>query len=79
MSLVTQMLIAENFGLRVSIEQLADILKMARGTIYNQISAGTFPIHTFVDGKARFADYRDVAAYVDSCRSRVKVDAGIPA
>lgn len=71
-SLVTQMIIAERYGTRVSLQQLASELRMAVGTIRNQVSAGTFPIPTFLDAGGRFADYRDVAAYVDRCRERAQ-------
>lgn len=70
MSLITQAYIVERYGLRLSVEQLAELLGMAKGSIYNQISAGTFPIPTYVDLGKRCADYRDVAAYLDECRSR---------
>lgn len=43
---------------------------MSKNTIYNQVSTGTFPVLTYVDGKKRFADVRDVASYLDTCRTR---------
>jgi hypothetical protein len=67
MSLVTQMLVAEKYGARLTMEQLAEVLKVAKGTLYNQISAEACPIRTYLDGGRRFADYRDVAAHLDSC------------
>ncbi|HWH75079.1 MAG TPA: hypothetical protein VNV16_12530 [Methylibium sp.] len=69
-SLVTQVIVADKYGLRLSVEQLGEVLGLKRGTIYNQISAGTFPIPTYVDGGGRWADYRDVAAHLDACRER---------
>ena len=74
-SLVTQMIVAERYGLRLRIEQLATLLDVSKGSIYNQLSAGTFPVPTYLDGKLRFADYRDVAAYLDDCRARAKLEA----
>ena len=74
-SLVTQMIVAERYGLRLRVEQLATLLDVSKGSIYNQLSAGTFPVPTYLDGKLRFADYRDVAAYLDDCRTRAKVTA----
>jgi len=67
-SLVTQMIVAEKYGLRVGVQDMAELLKMNPGSIRNQISAGTFPIATYVDNGKRWADYRDVASYIDSCR-----------
>lgn len=74
-SLVTQMIIVERYGTRVSMDQLAKELGLSRGTIYNQIAAGSFVIPTFLDCGKRWADYRDVAAHVDTCRSRAKASA----
>lgn len=68
-SLVTQMLVAERYGLRLNTDQLAQVLGLEPGTVRNQISAGRFPIRTYVDGK-RWADYRDVADYLDKCRQQ---------
>lgn len=72
-SLVTQMIIAEKYGVRLSIEQLAEVLGLkTKAAVYNQISNGTFPISTYVDAGKRWADYRDVAAYVDACREKAR-------
>lgn len=75
MSLLTQVIVAEKYGPRLTLDQLAEVLGMAKNTIYNQTSAGTFPIPTYIDGNKRFADYRDVATYLDSCRERAKTPA----
>ena len=69
-SLVTKMFIAETYGLRLNIEQLASALGLSKGAIYNQISAGSFPIATYLDGGKRWADYRDVAEHLDQCRDK---------
>lgn len=68
MSLFTQALVAEKFGLRLGVEQLAEVLGITKGAIYNQISAGEFQVKTYVDGGRRYADYRDVASHLDKCR-----------
>lgn len=70
MSLVTQMIVAEKYGLRLGMEQLAEAIGMTRAAIYNAVSAGKFGIRTYVDGGKRWADYRDVAAHIDACRER---------
>jgi hypothetical protein len=75
MSFMTQAWLLEKYGPRLNVEQLGQVLGLAAGTIYNQIGKGSFAIPTYVDGKARFADYRDVADYLDQCRAR----AGHPA
>jgi hypothetical protein len=68
-SILTQALVAEKYGLRLGIEQLAELLDLAKTTNYNQISAGTFRIPTYTDGGKRWADYRDVAAHFDAMRA----------
>lgn len=75
MSLLSQAIIAERYGLRLTLDQLADALTMSKNTIYNQVSAGTFPVPTYLDGNKRFADYRDVATYLDACRARATTQA----
>jgi predicted DNA-binding transcriptional regulator AlpA len=71
-SLVTQMIVAEKYGVRLNIDQLAEVLGIGKSTLYNQISAGTFTIPTYLDGNKRWADYRDVAAHLDECRQRAR-------
>ncbi|MDO9313357.1 MAG: hypothetical protein Q7T97_02290 [Burkholderiaceae bacterium] len=70
MSLVTQMIVAEKYGPRLTLDQLSHVLSISKGTIYNQISAATFPIPTYLDGGKRFADYRHVAEYLDACHQQ---------
>ena len=71
-SIVTQMIVAERYGVRLSIEQLASVLGISKGTVYNQLSAETFAIPTYLDNGKRFADYRDVAEHLDACRDRAR-------
>lgn len=68
MSLITQAFVVERFGLRLSVEQLAVVLGLSKGAIYNQISAGTFPVKTYLDSGKRWADYQHVAEHLDACR-----------
>ncbi len=69
MSLITQAFIVERYGLRLNVEQLAELLGISKGAVYNQISAGSFPVKTYLDGGKRWADYRDVAKHLDECRT----------
>ncbi|WP_423459919.1 hypothetical protein [Ottowia sp. VDI28] len=84
-SLVSQMVVFEKYGARLDTDQLAELLGQTRGGILNQISAGTFPIPTYHEGKRRFADFRDVAAHLDSLRKQARQNhqqaqgAGLPA
>lgn len=66
MSLLTQAFLLEQYGPRLSIAQLSRLLDITEGTIRNQISAGAFPIKTYVEGGRRFASYQAVAEYLDS-------------
>lgn len=68
MSLLHEAIVAEKYGLRLTIEQLGKALCLAPQTIYNKIAKGEFMVPTYVDGGKRYSDYRDVAAYLDSCR-----------
>jgi predicted DNA-binding transcriptional regulator AlpA len=75
MSLVTQMIVAERYGVRLGMEQLAEAIGMTKPAIYNAVSAGKFPIPTYIDGGKRWADYRDVAAHLDACHEKAKAEA----
>ena len=55
------------YGVRLNMAQLAEVLGKSISTIRNNISAGTLKVPTYVDGQ-RWADARDVAAHLDSCR-----------
>ena len=68
-TLVTQLYLLEKYGPRLTTEQLAEVLTSDAGTILNQVSAGTFGVPTYVDGRRRFADVSDVAAYLAAKRA----------
>lgn len=68
MSLVTQAMIFEKYGPRLTTEQLAGVLGVSVKTLYNQITAGTLGVKTYLDAGKRWADYRDVAEYFDRVR-----------
>jgi predicted DNA-binding protein YlxM (UPF0122 family) len=69
MSLMTQALVVDKYGLRLTIDQLADALQVGKSTIYNNISSKTFQIPTYVESGKRYASYQDVATYLDGCRA----------
>ncbi len=68
MSIMLQAMLFEKYGPRLDLDNLAEALGISKSTIYNQMSAGTFPVPTYLDGK-RYADVRDVATYLDQCRA----------
>jgi hypothetical protein len=71
-SLVTAAFVFEKYGPRLSMQQLADVLGVAKGTLYNQISAEKCAVKTYLDGGARFADYQHVAEHLDACRASAR-------
>lgn len=70
MSLITQVMVAERYGLRLDMAQLAEVLGIEKTTLYNKVSAGTCAVKTYVDGGKRFADFRDVAQHFDDLRAQ---------
>ena len=72
MSFLAHAYLIERYGLRLSLEQLGQELDMSAGSIRNQISEGRFPVLTYLDQGRRWADYRDVAAHLDSLRAKAK-------
>lgn len=74
MTLLTTLFLLDKYGPRMSLEQIAEALGIATGTIYQRLAHKTFEIPTYVDGKMRFADTRDVAEYLDRLRERARQD-----
>jgi hypothetical protein len=72
MSLLTQAFLLEKYGPRLNVDQMAEVLQMARQTINNQMSDGSFPVPTYRANGRRFADYRDLAKHLDECREAVE-------
>ena len=72
MSLLHEAIIVEKFGMRLTVDKLGEALGIAPQTIYNKIAKDEFKVRTYVDGGKRFADYRDLAAYLDCCRAEIR-------
>lgn len=72
MSMLTTLLLFEKYGPRMSLEQIAEALGLAIGTLYQRIAHKTMEIPTYVDGRGRFADTRDVAEYLDKLREQAR-------
>lgn len=68
MSLLTQAFILEKYGVRLGAEQIADLMGISKAALFNQISAGTCQMKTYLEGGKRWADYRDAAAFFDEVR-----------
>ena len=65
MSITTTLFLMEKYGPRMTMEQLGQALGLATPSIHNRIGRGELAIPTYVDGKLRYADTRDVAEYLD--------------
>lgn len=70
--MLTEVYILEHYGLRLNVEQLAEVLGYSKSTMYNMMAKGDLSIPTYLDSGKRFADYRDVARHIDECRARAK-------
>jgi hypothetical protein len=69
MSILSQMVLIEQHGLRVDLDRLATILETTPANLRRKVSEGTLDIPTYMDGGKRWADIRDVAAYFDQRRA----------
>lgn len=72
MSMLTQVFILEKYGVRLNIEQLAELMGYAVNTLYNKLSQGKLGVKTYVADGKRWCDYRDAAVYFDRCRADAK-------
>lgn len=59
--------------MRLTLEEVSAELNIVKNTAYNLLAAGTFPVPTYLEGNRRYADVRDVGAYLDQRRE----DAGM--
>lgn len=48
-NLMTQAMVVDKYGFRIGVAKLAEILSITKPAVYNQLSAGTFPIATYID------------------------------
>lgn len=65
MSFLRQAYILETYGMRLTMDQVADAIGLATNTVYNKIAQGKFKIPTYLDDGKRWADFSAVAAYLD--------------
>jgi len=72
MSFFTTAFLIEKYGLRTDLEALSVILDTTPANLRRRISAGDFEIPTYLDGGKRWADIRDVDAYLDACRQQAQ-------
>jgi hypothetical protein len=65
-------IVAEKYGLRLTVEQLGKALNLAPQTIHHKIAKGEFRVPTSVERGKRFCDSRDLALHLDSVRGQIQ-------
>jgi hypothetical protein len=65
--IVTEALLLNRYGPRLTLVEVARLMRISASAAYNQLSAGEFPIATYSIGARKFCDYRDVARYFNDC------------
>ncbi|MEN9806187.1 MAG: hypothetical protein RL756_695 [Pseudomonadota bacterium] len=70
MNLLTTAYLLERYGPRLGMDQIAEVLGMSTGTLHNRVYRGQIELATYMDGGKRYADVRDLAAYLDQMRGR---------
>lgn len=50
---------------RLTIDEVAHEMGVKSGTVRNQISDGTFPVPSYIEGRNRWVDVRELGAYFD--------------
>jgi len=65
MQFLTEAWLLNRYGARLTIQELAEVLKVNIKTVQNRLSQGELPIKTYNDS-GRFVTYEDVAAYLNS-------------
>lgn len=56
------------YGPRLTMRELAEALRLSYPTVRNRQARGELGVKTYIDGKHRYADYRDVANYLENFR-----------
>lgn len=72
MTLITTLFLMERYGPRMNMEQLAQALGLAPSSLHGRLARGELQVPTYVDGKMRYADTRDVAEYLDRLRDQAR-------
>lgn len=69
MSLMTQAYLLDNYGPRLNAEQVAQVLGITVVALHTARHKGTLGVRMYTDGGRLWADYRDVAGYLDEVRA----------
>jgi len=65
MPLLTTAWLLDRYGARITMKELAEVLKVSPRTVTNKLSAGSLGIPTYYDS-GRFVKAEDLAIYLDS-------------
>lgn len=72
-SLISTLYLMDKYGPRMGMDCLAQVLGMATHTLLQRIARADLGIPTYLDGKMRYADTRDVAEYLDLKREQARL------
>lgn len=69
MSLITTLYLMERYGPRLDLSQAAEVLGTTTMGLHKRVGQGTLGMPSYLDGKTRYIDVRDLADYLDRCRA----------
>lgn len=69
MNLLTQAYLLEKYGPRLNAEQVAAVLGMTVTALHSARHKGTLGVRMYTDAGRLWADYRDLAGYLDEVRA----------
>ena len=76
-NIITTLVLMEQYGPRVNMETLAKLLGFTTSSLHNRLGRKELEIPTYLDGKMRFADTRDVAEFLDRKRNEARQELGV--
>jgi predicted DNA-binding transcriptional regulator AlpA len=79
-TLLTRAHLLDKYGPRLTMEQVSEVLGLARQTVWNQLSDGSLPIRTYREAGRRWASFEAVADYLEErdASATVEKKPGIP-
>ena len=72
MTLLVRAHLLDKYGPRLTMDQVAEVLHLHPGTVYNMVSSGECKLKTYKEGTRRFASFDAVADYLDSMADTAK-------
>lgn len=68
----TGVLYFEYGRMRLNMRELAEVLGLSYTYVCNNAASGAIPVRTYLEGKQRWADIRDVGEYLDRMREEAE-------